>query len=189
MARLSDEQIIQRIITEGHPGYFGKLYDRYADKVYRKALLMVHDKDVARDLSHDVMVKSFMKLHTFEGKSSYSTWLYQITYAHCIDYLRQQKKMMEEPLDDETFDGGTWLENSNDGVEEKELFEMKLESLHKILDAIAPDDKVLLMMKYQDNLSIRDIADFYQCGESAVKMKLKRARDKVKEIYNEKLFD
>ena len=186
MSPLSDEKIIARIVSTGASNLFNTLYDRYADKVFRKAVLMVHDQDVAQDLAHDVMVKSFLKLSTFEGKSSFSTWLYQITYTHCIDYLRKQKKMIEEPIDEDTFDSGPWLEDSNDAIEEKELFEMRLEYLNEILEEINPQDKILLMMKYQDNMAINEISDFCQCGESAVKMKLKRARDKVKEIYQEK---
>jgi RNA polymerase sigma factor (sigma-70 family) len=183
---VTDEEIIEKIINEEKSNYFEMLYDRYADKVYRKAILMVKDNDVAQDMAHDVMIKTFMKLSTFEGKSSFSTWLYQITYTHCIDYLRKQKKMVEETIDDEKFDATPWLEDSQEAIEEKELFETQLEHLHEVLDEINPQDKILLMMKYQDNMAIKDIAEFCHCGESAVKMKLKRARDKVKEIYKQK---
>lgn len=181
---MTDEEIIESIITNGKKKHFEMLYDRYYQKVYRKAYLMVKDADAAQDMAHDVMIKAFVKLSTFEGKSSFSTWLFQITYAHCIDYLRNQKKMIEETIDDEKFDAGEYQEDSNDTIEEKELFESKLENTFDILDEINPQDRVLLMMKYQDNMQIKEIAEFCGCSESALKMKLKRARDKVKEMYH-----
>ena len=69
-------------------------------------------------------------------------------------------------------------------VSDKEIFELKADKLQKVLAVIDPNDKMILLMKYQDDLSIKEIKDVLEIGESAVKMRLKRAKEKVIEIYN-----
>jgi RNA polymerase sigma-70 factor (ECF subfamily) len=185
---LEDEEIVEKIRTSDKNEFFEVLYDRYVDKVFRKALFMVHDSDVAQDLAHDILIKTYLKLGTFEGKSSFSTWLFQVTYTHCIDYLRRQKKVNEESFVESRFDA-RWLDDSIESIEAKELFEVRLKRIKDILEEIKPEEKILLLMKYQDDMHIKDMAAFCECGESAVKMKLKRARDKIKVIYRSKYLN
>ncbi|MDB9882843.1 RNA polymerase sigma factor [Bacteroidia bacterium] len=81
--------------------FFGELYDRYSDKVSGKCILMVKDLTIAQDLTQDILVKAFTKLNTFKGTSSFSTWLYQVAYTHCIDYIRKNKKIYKEELEED----------------------------------------------------------------------------------------
>jgi RNA polymerase sigma-70 factor (ECF subfamily) len=142
---------------------------------------MVKDVDLAQDLTHDILIKAFLKLNTFQGRSSFSTWLYQVSYTHCIDYLRKSKRMKSEELDEEHFDSGDDDPNQ-DQIHEKELLELRISRLWEILEEIQPEEKMFLLMKYQDNTSIRDMAEQFEMSESAVKMRLKRIRDKVRAL-------
>ncbi|EPR74522.1 hypothetical protein ADIWIN_0473 [Winogradskyella psychrotolerans RS-3] len=60
---------------------------------------------------------------------------------------------------------------------------MRVEQLKHVMELISPDDKMMLLLKYQDNLSIKELADVLDIGESAVKMRLKRAKDKLVHKY------
>ena len=60
---------------------------------------------------------------------------------------------------------------------------MKADKLKKALDLLEPNDKIILLMKYQDDFSIKEISESIEIGESAVKMRLKRAREKVINVY------
>ncbi len=125
------------------------------------------------------MVKEFLKLNTFQGKSNFGTRLYQVTYTHCIDYIRKNKKVFNEELNEDRFDH---LEGDNldyDEVHDKVLLEMKIEYVQKILFEIKAEKRSLILQKYQDNLSITQLNEFYGVSQSAIKMKLKRARDKI----------
>jgi len=62
---------------------------------------MVKDLTIAQDLTQDILVKAFTKLNTFKGTSSFSTWLYQVAYTHCIDYIRKNKKIYKEELEED----------------------------------------------------------------------------------------
>lgn len=99
--KLTDAELVSGVLETGDNQYFGELYDRYSDKVYGKCILMVKDLTVAQDLAQDILVKTFTKINTFMGKSSFSTWLYQITYTHCIDYIRKNKNIYTEELEEE----------------------------------------------------------------------------------------
>ena len=71
-----------------------------------------------------------------------------------------------------------------DEVEDATLLEMEVSRLKKVLEEIPPGDKAILLMKYQDGMSIKEIAEILSKTDSAVKMKIKRAKHKAKERYN-----
>ena len=60
---------------------------------------------------------------------------------------------------------------------------MRVEKLKIVMDMISPDEKMILLLKYQDNLSIRELSEALDIGESAVKMRLKRAKEKLVQKY------
>ena len=69
-------------------------------------------------------------------------------------------------------------------VSDHKLFELKYNKLEKALELITPEEKTLLLLKYQDDLSIKDLMHYLELGESAVKMRLKRSKTKLLEVYN-----
>ena len=79
---------------------FESIYDKYSDLVYRKCLSIVSSSDEAKDLTHDIFIKVFMKLKTFRGASKFSTWLYSITYNHCINYISRNPKGKEQNFEE-----------------------------------------------------------------------------------------
>ena len=72
-----------RILETGDTELFGIIYDRYANKVYRKCLSVIKESDTAQDLVHDILVKVFVSLPTFKGQSKLGSWIYAITYNPC----------------------------------------------------------------------------------------------------------
>lgn len=163
---------------------FGILYDRYAEKVYHKCISFVKDVDLAQDLAHDVFLKTFLNLAKFEGKSKFSTWLYSLTYNFCIDYLRKHNKTMVNS--DEVLVN---IPDDDDEKNEKELLSIASERLQDVLELIPADDKMILLMKYQDDLSVKEIQGALDLSESAVKMRVKRAKAKAVEVYKLKYKD
>lgn len=163
---------------------FGILYDRYAEKVYHKCISFVKDVDLAQDLAHDVFLKTFLNLAKFEGKSKFSTWLYSLTYNFCIDYLRKNNKTMVNS--DEVLVN---IPDDDDEKNERELLSIASERLQDVLESIPADDKMILLMKYQDDLSVKEIQGALELSESAVKMRVKRAKAKAVEVYKLKYKD
>lgn len=180
----ADDELIALILESGEMDLFSELYDRYANKVYRKVISMVKDMEMSKDLTQEILVKAFLSLSKFEGKSKFSTWLYMVTYNYCIDFLRKKKRKLERETDlneDVTADYGESEEES-----ESEILEMELDRLSGLLEMIPTEDKTMLLMYYQDEMSVKDLQEYFDLGASAVKMRLSRTRKKLKSLYHDK---
>ena len=175
--KLTDEQLVTYFIETQKNLYFEQLYDRYSDKVYRKCLSFVKDDAKAEDFTHDIFLKLVLNLGSYKETAKFSTWLYSITYNYCIDQTRVSKKYAEVSLAD-NFD----LPDDDDDAE---MAELEAQQLNKAMKLILPEEKSILMMKYQDDLSIKEISDSLDISESAVKMRLLRAKEKLRKVYLE----
>lgn len=180
---LSDEELVKLFVETQENRYFEKLYERYSEKVYHKCLSFVKDIAKAEDLTHDIFLKLIFKLGTFKEDAKFSTWLYSITYNHCMDQLRTNKKrgevLQEEPIE---VPDDVDLNNIFDGDD------IQAKNLKTALDQLTVDEKGVLFMKYMDDMSIRDIADIFNVTESAIKMRLLRSREKLRKKYLETII-
>ncbi|MBS9774784.1 MAG: sigma-70 family RNA polymerase sigma factor [Tenacibaculum sp.] len=179
--KLSDEDLVRIIVERKDSRLFAVLYDRYAKLVYNKCYGFSKSKEEAEDLTHDLFIRLFVKLRMFKGRSKFSTWLYSFTYNFCVNYVQRDKAKKQEKI---TISTDVIKDESSYEVDDKSLFELKSDRLVKVLEAIDPKDKMILLMKYQDDMPIKEISEALCLGESAVKMRLKRAKERVINIYN-----
>lgn len=180
---LTDDELVQQIVETNNAILFGKLYDRYSKKVYSKCYSFSKDKDEAQDLTQDIFIKLFTKLGSYKAQSKFSTWLYSFTYNFLVNYKKQDtsKKLKERW---ERLNKHDYHLASEDDVDEDDLFELRASKLETALELIEPADKALLLLKYQDNISVKDIQTILNINESAVKMRLKRARIRLMKAHN-----
>jgi RNA polymerase sigma-70 factor (ECF subfamily) len=153
--------------------------------VYAKCLSLLKNEALARDATQEIFTKIFLNLSRFGQRSRFSTWVYSITYNYCIDFLRKQQKkqaLFSDELDDPP-------DLADQEVPDYELLEMEVQLLKKVLDDIPAGDKAVLLMKYQDDMSIRDMAEVLDKSESAIKMKLKRAKAKAMASKKSRMAD
>ena len=177
---MSDEDVIKEYLSTQNSAYFDILYKRYSGKIFGKCISLLKDEARAADATQEVFMKILINLSKFSGKSKFSTWIYSITYNFCIDMIRREKKDPSLLVDDiET------KYDKEDDVEDVYLLEMKVKRLKIILEEIPVMDKSILLMKYQDEMSIKEISEITQKSESAVKMKIKRAKQKFRKTYKE----
>jgi RNA polymerase sigma factor (sigma-70 family) len=183
MKHLTDEQLVQLYIDTQRNPYFDALYTRYCDKVYRKCLSFTKNTARAEDFTHDIFLRVVTKLGSFREQAKFSTWLYSITYNYCMDQMRSPKQ--KEIYSDDVYENlGTYADDDDDA----EIAEMEAQRLNKALDYLTTDERGILLMKYQDDISIRDIAETQKITESAVKMRLMRAKEKLRRKYVEALI-
>ena len=179
--KLSDEELVELIVNKNNTLLFGIIYDRYANRVYNKCNGFAVSEAEALDLTQDVFLNLFVKLGSFKGKSKFSSWVYALTYNFCVNYVTRNKgrkiKDKSSSIDEQEF-------NLSEEADDKELLELQTEKLEKVLELIEPEDKTILLLKYQDDVSIKELSTLMEIGESAVKMRLKRARARVLETYN-----
>lgn len=177
---ITDEDLVRDIVEKRDTMLFGVLYDRYSKLVYNKCYGFAKSQKEAEDLTQDVFLMLFVKLGSFKGKSKFSTWLYSFTYNFCVNYVNRDKGRKigdkSNSLDD------TELELSMD-VTDESLLELQVSKLKQALEMIPPEDKSILLLKYQDGVSIKELETLLELGPSAIKMRLKRAKARVIETY------
>ncbi len=178
---ISDEELVLKIVAKNDSMLFGVLYDRYAKMVYNKCYGFAKSQKEAEDLTQDVFLMVFVKLASFKGKSKFSTWLYSFTYNFCVNYVNRDKG---RKISDKANDLSDEEYRLSQEVTDESLLELQVEKLKQALEMIPGDDKTILLLKYQDGTSIKELETTMELSSSAIKMRLKRAKSRVIEAYN-----
>ncbi|MCB0686134.1 MAG: sigma-70 family RNA polymerase sigma factor [Saprospiraceae bacterium] len=177
---LSDEEIAERLKLKKDRSLQSELYDRYINKVYFKCLSITNDSALARDFAHDIFIKIFTNLHQFKGKAKLSLWIHSITYHHCIRQLQRKGKII---YSDEVETDEVSINIAEELFTREELRD-KIKILGEAMKLLNVEDRLLLLMKYQDDYCIEQICAQLNLAPSAVKMRLMRARNKLKNELN-----
>ena len=157
---------------------FRSIYDQYSSKIYSKCLSMLRNETLAEDVSQEIFMKIYLNLSRFENKSKFSTWVYAITHNSCIDYLRRKKRKKSREEEEKAF----FNEKINSEIGGPERIEKKSAELNQVMSSISFCEEEILRMKYELDMSIRDIAIELDKTESAVKMKILRAKNKARKV-------
>lgn len=174
---LTDEQLVPAYQLSSATHSFETLYQRYLGKVYRTCLAFTNDTQAAQDYTQDIFLKVFHKLDSFEHQSSFSTWLYAIAHNYCLDQHRLSKRLPTEPL---ALDLVQTLAGSSPFTDDADEDQLRL--MERQLAKLPLLDGELLRLKYEQGLSIVALCQHYQLSESAVKMRLKRSRDRLRSL-------
>jgi RNA polymerase sigma-70 factor (ECF subfamily) len=146
---------------KGDTEAFEQLVFRHRDKIYARALMMMRNEQEALDLSQEAWVKSWQRLHQFQGDSSFATWMTRIVINLCLDQIRRQKKMRAESFEQIEEDlGGVERQmpvehiNPTAGLEKDELRKRIDQAMSKLTDA---HRTVLVLHEFQ-GLEYKEIA-------------------------------
>lgn len=175
---LTDKEIISRIL-QGETALFAQLVQRYQNYVFTLVMRFTDSREDAEEISQDVFVKSYRSLGDFRGESKFTTWLYTIVRTSCITFLRK-KKLDTTSLDQEkTF---LQLENQESSfkantIEQKSRHTMVNEAIR----LLSPDDSQIITLFYKGEQSLEEIGTIMGLEPNNVKVKLHRARHRLKE--------
>lgn len=142
---------------------------------------MLADHGLARDATQDVFIKILLNLSKFTEQSSFSTWVYSITYNYCIDLIRKKKKNILIFSEDV----GRISKETEVELPDSVILEMETARLEKVMEKLPVGDKAILNMKYIDDMSIKEIGDVLDKTESAIKMQIMRAKHRAQSVYEE----
>ena len=179
--KLTDEVLVELITRSKDPLLFKVLYERYVFKIFTKCLSFSKNYQEAEDLCQDIFVKLLDKINSYKGESKFSTWLYSFTYNHCVNYYHRNKfrKFEKNILNIEQMRDEVKVQASDEDITQF----LKLKKLSEALELIPIEDKQILILKYQEFKSIKDLMVLHNAGESAIKMRLKRAKEKLLGVY------
>ena len=181
---MSDEQLVERAkkAVQGDLRAFDELVRRHQAKVQTNARYLTGSADDAMDLAQDVFVKAFFHLRRFEGRASFGTWVQRIKVNHCLNHLRRTKGKTFVDVDDPALEAEAPMRTKLKADAAVDAEDSR-ERIGRTLDLMSDTLRVPLLMRDLDGLSYQEIADDLGVGLSAVKMRIKRAREEFRELY------
>jgi RNA polymerase sigma-70 factor (ECF subfamily) len=177
-AGLTDTEIISRVL-KGEQQLFAGLVERYQNYVFTLVLRFTDNREDAEELSQDIFVKAYRSLADFRGDSKFSTWLYTIVRTSCITFLRK-KKLDTTSIDNEkTF---IQLENRESGFKANIIEQKSRQAMvNEAIKLLSPDDAQIITLFYKAEQSLEEIGNVIGADPNTVKVKLHRARQRLKE--------
>ena len=154
---------------------FDVLVSRYQDRIYTLCYRLLGNATDAEDCLQEILLQLYLCVKTFDGRSAFSTWLYRVVYNHCLNMLAKRKRLAgrNEEMPEEPLDPRSWPQGRSGRAQ-------------AVLSQLGGEDRTILVMKYVSELEIVEIARIFGVSNSAVKMRLLRAREQFKKLYGGK---
>jgi len=181
---MNEQELVARA-RAGDQDAFEQLLLDNQNRVYTLALRMVNDREEAADLAQEAFFKAWQALPTFQGESSFATWVYRLTANLCIDWLRRQKRRQEvEPalsIDDEE---AGWTEPADWGQDpQRQLEQAELsQAVARGLEALPDHHRQVLVLRELSGLSYQEIGRIMDLDIGTVKSRIARARMALRKI-------
>lgn len=171
-----EQSLIQRAQNGDHDA-FAALVDEHQRYVYNLALRVVKDENEALDLTQETFVRAWTALPNFRGQSQFRTWLYRITTNLCYNRLPNLRRSLNDLGDDVMEEiPETTFDNP---AHEFESSETKM-YLHKAIESLDANYKVLITLRYQSELSYDEIASTLNLPLGTVKTGIFRAKEQLR---------
>lgn len=163
---------------------FDELVRRHQGKVQTNCRYLSGNEEDSLDLAQEVLVKAYFNLKSYESRAQFGTWLNRIKVNHCLNHLRRQKGKsfvdVEEPgLEGQDALRSPWVADA--GAERDEARRRIGDTLDRLPESL----RVPLILRDMDGLSYQEIADEMDLGLSAIKMRIKRAREEFRALYEQ----
>ena len=184
---MTDRELVEKA-KQGDQSAFEQLVLDNQNKIYALALRLVDDREEAADLAQEAFVKAWQGLSSFQGESSFSTWVYRLTTNVCIDHLRKKKRREGvEPavsLDDEN---SGWAEPADRASDPQQVLEQseRGQALARGLARLPDWQRRVLVLRELSGLSYQEIAQALDIDLGTVKSRIARARLNLRKILLE----
>lgn len=177
--RTTDEQLVKECL-KGDQSSFGELMNRYTTKAFGLCLRLTKNREDAEEVLQDVFVTVYTKLKNFEGKSSFSSWLYRITVNAAFMKLRKRKQSSRVTnIDDlSSFDRDRVQNLSADTklVDEATAIRELNVSLWEAINRLPEEYRPVFVLRDVDGLSTKQVGKILNLTQPAVKSRLHRSR-------------
>ena len=167
----TDEQELIARILDGHVEDFGYFLERYSQEAVAIVVRLVPQQEDAEELVQDAFVRAFNRLETYEGRSSFSTWICRIAYTTAVSWLRK-RRMKYLSIDEQP-------KLTDAEVDETLDDESRIEELRRAITLLKPDEQTLITLYYYDNRPLNDIAYILDAEPNTLATRLHRIRRKL----------
>lgn len=179
---LNDNEIISKVL-KGDSSAYAELVNRYQNYVFTLTLRMIKSREDAEEVAQDIFIKAFRSLANFRGDAKFSTWLYTIVNTTCITFLRKKKLEVHSLDNEKVFEAADSVDSGMraNQVEQKSRSAM----VSKAISLLSPDDAQVITLFYKAEQSLEEIASAMGIEVNAAKVRLHRARTRLKEKMQE----
>ncbi|MDZ4815378.1 MAG: sigma-70 family RNA polymerase sigma factor [Verrucomicrobiota bacterium] len=187
---ITDAELVRQT-QEGRTEAFDELIERYKKKIYGLVYHMTGNPDDSNDLMFEIFEKAFFSIKNFKGNSSFSTWIYQISKNHVINYGKKRKNKVAismNDLDTEALVNGeiaefVSLDSTDRDVKIKEL----QKKLNEALAKLSEDHRIVVVMHDIEGMTSAEIGKVTKCSEGTVRSRLHYARQQLQTYLKEYL--
>ncbi|MCU0498919.1 MAG: sigma-70 family RNA polymerase sigma factor [Anaerolineae bacterium] len=174
----SDEDITLMLAAQHEPALFAKVYERYFQRIYAYCLRHVHNPHEAEDLASAVFIQAFRTLPQYRG-GTVGAWLFRMAYGAIANYYRQSRP--EVGLDDHAGDLRADLIEPLDHIVLTETHER----LRALINALPEEDRQILSLKIDGELSSHEIGELLGKNPGAVRTQLHRIIKRIRQGYQQ----
>ena len=165
----NDRELIEAC-QRGDQDAFAVLFAAHSDKVYSIALRYAGDPAAAMDIAQDTFLKLLSNIGQFRSDASFDTWLYRMVVNSCLDYQRRKRKLL--PILDGVIDAVCAVQ---DTVLHDLLRQERHEAVQDVIGKLRPDQRIVVILRYMEELSYEHIAEIAGCSVGTVASRLNRA--------------
>lgn len=158
---------------KGNDKAYLMLFQQFEEDIYRMAYVYVKNKDDALDIVQEVAYQSFKKISTLKNPEYFKTWLMKITINSVLNLINKNKKVIQLNPSFEVLNG-----------KEDEDIALSL-SLYELMDTLQEDEKSIILLKYYDDRTIKEISEILDIPLGTAKSVLYRALDKLRQNLKE----
>lgn len=177
MSDLINETLIIRKAIAGDSRAFAELVNTHQLFLYNLALRAVSNPHEAQDITQETFIRAWKGIKNFRGESGFRTWLYRIMMNHCYDrypHLERDKNMISIEDDEKEIPVESYLEQFSDQSELTEYIHKQLKSLPEV-------SRLILSLRFQQELSYQEISEVMNMPIGTVKTTIFRAKAQLKE--------
>ena len=182
--REKDEAALVKAAVEGSERAFQTLVERYQRPIFSLVVRMVRDPGIAEDVTQEVFVKAWLALARYDPRRRFASWVFKIASNAAIDHLRR-KKLPTTPIETSDPDASSILDRVPD--ERAELADTLTRrhelatALEATVAALRPEYRLVVLLRFKEELPYRDIAEITGMPLGTVKTNLRRARREIEQ--------
>ncbi|AJD89517.1 RNA polymerase sigma factor SigW [Jeotgalibacillus malaysiensis] len=180
------ESIVKKRIQQvrkGDQDAFGEIVELFKDRVYHVCFRMLGNRHEAEDIAQEAFIRAYTNIHTFDIDRKFSTWLFRIATNLCIDRIRKKKPDYYLDAEVSGTDGLTmYSQVETDGpLPEEEVESMELqESIQKEISRLPDKYRSVIVLKYIEELSLKEISEILELPIGTVKTRIHRGREALR---------